>query len=82
MIKMYREKQVFVNGKWIVDPAEKPISKQIDADEFRRITCKETIAWFRALGGTEYVENGYGGIVKLISTSPDRSQRVVYTFAH
>lgn len=53
-------------------------------DVHRKTTSDETLAWFRRIGASEYAERSYtpvGYIVtRLISTSPDRTVRVVRKF--
>lgn len=54
----------------------------IDDDGFNKITCAETLKFFRSLGGTERVYKKNGKIVKLVSTKPDGIVRVIYEFRH
>ena len=48
------------------------------------LTNKETLKWFRNLGGSEtatkeYTSRGYN-ITKLVSTSPNKQERTIRTF--
>lgn len=53
-------------------------------DVHRKITCSDTLRWFRRLGGSETAERSYtpvGYIVtRLTSTNPDRTVRIVRKF--
>lgn len=58
--------------------------KNIDFKQYNNITSDDTLKWFRRLGGSEtatrnYTSRGYN-VTKLISTSPDKSTRVIREF--
>ena len=78
--KMVNEHKV--NGKWIKTNDElDDWEREISPLEYYRITSPETIAFFRSLNGTERVTRDYQGRVeRLVSTSPDKMKRVIYTF--
>lgn len=67
---------------WLLveDEGEKAITKQ----EYHNITDKDTLKWFRNLGGSEYASKGYTSkgykITELISKSPDRTFKHVRSF--
>lgn len=80
-LKLTEERQVKSGSKFVT--TEKT-EKVIDSKQYNNITNSDTLKWFRRLGGTEsaqknYTSRGYN-IVKLISTSPDKSERVVRIF--
>lgn len=59
-------------------------TKTIDKKQYDNITNKDTLKWFRRLGGSEtakksYTSRGYN-VTKLISTSPDKSIKVIREF--
>lgn len=58
--------------------------QQSGEDLHHKITCADTLRWFRRIGGSEYAERSYtpvGFIVtRLISTNPDRTIRRVRKF--
>jgi hypothetical protein len=59
-------------------------TKEIDMRQYNNITNDDTLKWFRRLGGSEtatrsYTSRGYN-VTKLISTSPDKSTRVIREF--
>ena len=56
----------------------------IDFETYNSITNKETLKWFRRLGGTEtatksYTWKGYY-ITKLVSKNPERNVKMIRTF--
>lgn len=58
--------------------------EDIDFEQYDNITNKDTLAWFRRLGGTEtatkaYTSQGYK-TVKVVSTSPDKQNKTVREF--
>ena len=58
--------------------------KNIDFEQYDKITNIDTIAWFRRLGGSEtatkaYTSQGYK-TVKLVSTSPDKQNKTIREF--
>lgn len=58
--------------------------KEISLEQYENITNKDTLKWFRRLGGSEtavksYTKLGYN-VVKLTSKSPDKQIKVVRTF--
>jgi hypothetical protein len=59
-------------------------TKEIDMRQYNNITNDDTLKWFRRLGGSEtatrnYTSRGYN-VTKLISTSPDKSIKVIREF--
>jgi hypothetical protein len=56
----------------------------IDRVQYARITGKDTLKWFRRMGGSEYAKRKYTSqgylIVKLVSTSPDKQNKTIRTF--
>ena len=74
-----------LNGKaW---EQTKSTEKLISVTQFDLITNKDTLAWFRRIGGTESATRtdtclGSNKVVKLISTSPCRTIRTVRHFIH
>ena len=57
---------------------------EITETEYNNITSKDTLSFFRRLGGSEtatkcYTSKGYN-VYRLISKSPDRQTKVVRTF--
>ena len=69
-------------GKWILDETKECEMGNISSEEYYRITCYETRKFFESLGATERVYYKQGRIVKLVSTSPDKTARCVYDFQH
>lgn len=55
---------------------EKTITEEI----YNNMTSKETIKFFRHLGGTEKVTRKNGKVTKIISTSPSGELRTIRTF--
>ena len=57
----------------------------ISEREYNNITSKETLKWFRRLGGSETAQKSYTcygyKTYKLISRSPDRTQKTVREFS-
>lgn len=56
------------------------VIKTITEEVYNNITSKETIKFFRGLGGTEKVTRKDGRVVKLVSTSPSGELRKIRTF--
>ena len=59
-------------------------AKEISLEQYENITSKDTLQWFRRLGGSEtavktYTKLGYKTF-RLTSTSPDKETKVVRTF--
>ena len=63
---------------------EEEKTEAITRKQYNNICGKDTLKWFRRLGGSETAERGYtcAGylIVKLTSTSPDRQNKTIRTF--
>ena len=78
-IFMNKHSQEMTNGKWKTTETE---SRYIDEVEYYRITSARTVAFFKALGGTEKLYRENGKVIKLISTNPDKTCRSVYEFDH
>ena len=81
MIKIFMNKyeQQLKNRKWNTTETE---SRYIDVEEFDLITKESVVAFFKALGGVERIYRKNGKIIKLISTSPDRTERRIYEFEY
>ena len=80
-IQVTTQKQIKVGSIFIATETE---TKTIDVKTFDLLTNKDTLKWFRNLGGSEKVtkthtSQGYK-ITKLVSTSPNKKERVVRTF--
>ena len=56
------------------------VIKTITEEVYDNMTSKETIKFFRGLGGTEKVTRKQGRVTKLVSTSPSGDLRTVRTF--
>lgn len=54
--------------------------KEISVEQYNNMTSKESIEFFKSLGGTEKVTRRYGRVVKLVSTSPSGEFRAIRTF--
>ena len=56
------------------------VTKTITEEKYYNMTSKETIKFFRGLGGTEKVTRKGGRVTKLVSTSPSGELRTIRTF--
>ena len=56
------------------------VIKTITEEIYNNMTSKETIKFFRGLGGTEKVTRKGGRVTRLVSTSPSGDLRTVRTF--
>ena len=56
------------------------VTKTIDEEKYNNMTSKETIKYFRGLGGTEKATRKGGRVTKLVSTSPSGELRTIRTF--
>ena len=56
------------------------VIKTIDEERYNNMTSKETIKYFRGLGGTEKVTRKGGRVTRLVSTSPSGELRTIRTF--
>lgn len=56
------------------------VIKTITEEIYNNITSKETLKYFRNLGGTEKATRKGGRVAKLVSTSPSGDLRTVRTF--
>lgn len=75
-----RVTEVKISGKWI----EKDVSFESFTDEEKdRFLSKDTLRWFKNLGGSETVKQGtfkgFGATIN-VSTSPSRDERRVTYF--
>ena len=52
----------------------------INEERYNNMTSKETIKYFRNLGGTEKVTRKGGRVTRLVSTSPSGELRTIRTF--
>lgn len=79
MIHYYEIKE---NGKWVLDTSEDGEVRFIDFETYCKITSQQTVTFFKSLGGKERLTYKNGKVVRLISTSPDRTKRSIYMFLH
>ena len=56
------------------------VVKTIDEERYNNMTSKESIKFFRNLGGTEKVTRKGGRVTKLVSSSPSGDLRTIRTF--
>ena len=56
------------------------VIKTINEERYNNMTSKETIEYFRSLGGTEKATRKGGRVIKLVSTSPSGELRIIRTF--
>lgn len=56
------------------------VIKTINEERYNNMTSRETIKYFRNLGGTEKATRKGGRVVRLVSTSPSGELRTVRTF--
>ena len=56
------------------------VIKTIDEERYNNMTSKETIRYFRNLGGTEKAARKGGRVTRLVSTSPSGELRTIRTF--
>ena len=56
------------------------VIKTINEERYNNMTSKETIKYFRSLGGTEKVTRKGGRVTRLVSTSPSGELRKIRTF--
>ena len=56
------------------------VTKTITEERYDNMTSKETLKYFRNLGGTEKATRKGGRVTKLVSTSPSGELRTIRTF--
>ena len=56
------------------------VIKTITEEKYYNMTSKETISFFRGLGGTEKATRKGGRVTRLVSTSPSGELRTIRTF--
>ena len=56
------------------------VTKTIDEERYNNMTSKETIEYFRNLGGTEKATRKGGRVTRLVSTSPSGELRTIRAF--
>ena len=56
------------------------VTKTITEEKYNNMTSKETIKFFRDLGGTEKATRKGGRVTRLVSTSPSGELRTIRTF--
>ena len=56
------------------------VIKTINEERYNNMTSKETIKYFRNLGGTEKATRKGGRVTRLVSTSPTGELRTIRTF--
>jgi len=81
MTEIRQTKKVGTQTVWI---NKEQFVEEISDNQYRNITERDTLQWFRRLGGSEsatkkYTQAGYK-IVQLISTSPDKTNRTLRYF--
>ena len=74
-LRKYTEKKTGAKGN-VVEQEE----QYIDEEAYQRITSKDTLSFFRSLGGTEKLNRKYGRVEKLFSISPSGTESVTYLF--
>ena len=56
------------------------VIKTINEEQYNNMTSKETIKFFRGLGGTEKTTRKGGRVTRLVSTSPSGELRTIRAF--
>ena len=56
------------------------VTKTITEEKYYNMTSKETIKFFKGLGGTEKATRKGGRVTRLVSTSPSGDLRTIRTF--
>ena len=56
------------------------VIKTIDEERYNNMTSKETLKFFRSLGGTEKATRKGGRVTRLVSTSSSGELRTIRTF--
>ena len=56
------------------------VTRTINEEKYNNMTSKETIKYFRNLGGTEKATRKGGRVTRLVSTSPSGDLRTIRTF--
>ena len=56
------------------------VTKTITEEIYNNMTSKETLKYFRNLGGTEKATRKGGRVTRLVSTSPSGELRTIRTF--
>ena len=56
------------------------VIKTIDEERYNNMTSKETLKYFKNLGGTEKATRKGGRVTRLVSTSPSGELRTIRTF--
>ena len=56
------------------------VTKTINEEQYNNMTSKETLSFFRNLGGTEKATRKGGRVTRLVSTSPSGELRTIRTF--
>ena len=56
------------------------VTKTIDEEKYNNMTSKETLKFFKGLGGTEKATRKGGRVTRLVSTSPSGELRTIRTF--
>ena len=68
-----------INGKWTIESPE--ISKCITYEQYHMIVGPKTLKFYRSINSPQIITRYRNGKVKrLISVSPDRTERIVYNF--
>ena len=81
-IYMIHYHEIKKNGKWVLDANEIDEVCFIDFETYWKITSPQTVAFFKSVGAKEKLTYENGKVVKLVSTSPDRTKRATYRFLH
>lgn len=74
--QIYQQFDYNTNKYLTIDKVVKTITEEM----YNNMTSKDTINYFRCLGGTEKPTRKGGRVTKLISTSPSGERRTVRTF--
>ena len=85
--KIFMTTQVFsrtASGKGWQSKPQTEDHETINAESYDRITCDDTLAWFRRIGGSETAQRSYTSrgyiITTLASSNPDRTIKKVRSF--
>ena len=77
-------KQVKKKGTKTIWINKEVLCEDITETQYNNITSKDTISFFRSLGGSETATRGYTSrgykVVRLVSTNPWKSERTIREF--
>lgn len=84
MNKIFLKKnyEIKSNNKWVKNQKKETQEMQLSFEEYYKICSDKTIDFFKnVIGSQERVfRNGLGIVTRLISTSPLRDERCIYSF--